>query len=53
MQRGKKLAGTGNGYLYSVTVKTERSTTDYTPRIIPYHPEALIPLEDNHILWQR
>ena len=53
MQRGKKLAGTGNGYLYSVTVKTERSTTDYTPRIIPHHPEALIPLEDNHILWQR
>ncbi|NOQ45577.1 MAG: alpha-glucan family phosphorylase [Desulfobulbaceae bacterium] len=53
MQRGKKLSGTDNGYLYYVTVKTERPTDDYTPRIIPNHSEALIPLEDNHILWQR
>ena len=25
----------------------------YTPRILPYHPNAYVPLETPEILWQR
>ncbi|MGC9199762.1 MAG: alpha-glucan family phosphorylase [Acidobacteriaceae bacterium] len=38
---------------YSATIQTSRPPSDYTPRIIPYHPDALIPLECNRILWYR
>jgi len=51
MERSKQLSGTVNGYLYMAAISTQRSADNYTPRIIPYHPDALIPLEDNHILW--
>jgi hypothetical protein len=26
---------------------------DYTPRIVPHHPAAAVPLEATQILWQR
>ena len=51
MERSKQLSGTINGYLYMATITTRRSADDYTPRIIPYHPAAAVPLEDSHILW--
>jgi starch phosphorylase len=42
-----------NGHLFSATVPASRPTGHYTPRIIPHYPEAQIPLEDAHILWER
>ncbi len=51
MSREKQFSGTVNGYLYKATILTTRPADDYTPRIIPYHPDAMVPLEDNHILW--
>jgi starch phosphorylase len=51
MVRGDKLAGTEDGYLYHAALPAGRPAGDYTPRLIPCHPEALIPLEANFILW--
>jgi len=53
MARVRKLEGTANGYLYGVTVSTSRAPGDFTPRLIPYHPAATVPLEARQILWQR
>ena len=38
---------------YSTQVAAVRSPSDYTPRIVPYHPNASVPLEAGRILWQR
>ncbi|MBM9511906.1 alpha-glucan family phosphorylase [Desulfogranum marinum] len=51
MDRGEMLAGSDNGYLYHATVPKGRPSRDYTPRVIPYHLEASVPLEANFILW--
>ena len=34
-------------------VPASRDASDFTPRMIPYHPKALVPLEANQILWQK
>ncbi|MFB3765355.1 MAG: alpha-glucan family phosphorylase [Methanotrichaceae archaeon] len=53
MNRMEPIAGAVNGFLYSANISTERSANDFTPRIVPYHPEAFIPQEETHILWLR
>jgi starch phosphorylase len=47
------LAGAINGFIYRVRVPAKRAAEDYTPRIVPYHEHAFIPLEEVHILWMR
>jgi glycogen phosphorylase len=44
--------GTTFAYTYVATAPTTRAETDFTPRIVPYHPKAL-PLEIDRMLWQR
>jgi glycogen phosphorylase len=41
------------GFLYSVTIESERGVNEFTARIIPHHPHASVPLEASQILWQR
>jgi starch phosphorylase len=53
MERSRELAGGGSGYVYTVQVAAERPASDYTARLLPYFPGALVPLEASHILWQR
>src|SRR2546422_1258890 len=53
MTRGRQLVGAANGYLYTAPVPASRPAADYTPRLIPHHPDALVPLEAAQILWQR
>ena len=53
MKRVRQLVGAANGYAYSARVAATRPATDYTARIVPFHPAAEVPLEDAHILWQR
>jgi glycogen phosphorylase len=53
MLRDKPLIGAVNGFNYVARVPASRPTADYTPRLVPYHPDARIPLEANEILWQR
>jgi len=47
------ITGAVNGYFYSAEVSAVRPASDYTFRVVPYHPEAHVPLEENHILWQK
>jgi starch phosphorylase len=51
LERGEPLAGTTGAYTYRGTVPADRPVMDYTPRIIPAHANALVPLEANFILW--
>ena len=53
MTRGEALIGSAGGYCYSARVPASRPARDYTPRLVPFHPEARIPLEATEILWQR
>jgi starch phosphorylase len=50
MTLGHQADGWGK---YSTSIPPTRPVGDYTARIVPYHPEAPVPLECNHILWQR
>jgi starch phosphorylase len=38
--------------IYRVQVSIDRPASDYTPRIIPQHAGAAVPLEAEQILWQ-
>ncbi|MHB8119437.1 MAG: alpha-glucan family phosphorylase [Methanothrix sp.] len=53
MERLGPLAGAVNGFIYGARVPAKRAVEDYTPRIVPYHAEAFIPMEEAHILWMR
>jgi glycogen phosphorylase len=53
MARGEPLVGAVHGYLYSARVPATRPAGDYTPRVVPHHPAAAVPLEAAQILWQR
>ena len=53
MERLGPLAGAVNGFVFGARLPVKRAVEDYTPRIVPYHAEAFIPMEEAHILWQR
>ena len=53
MARVRQLVGAINGYAYRASVPASRPAAAYTARLIPYRDEVSIPLEENHILWQR
>lgn len=47
------LSGAINGYVFEAKVPKNRPSTDYTPRIVPAHPDIILPLELPLIRWQR
>jgi glycogen phosphorylase len=51
MTRGEPLPGSVNGHLYTATVPDSRPQGDYSPRIVPNHPDIAVPIEIQHILW--
>lgn len=53
MERVRKLDEPDHGYQYSVSLPATRALGDYTPRLLPRHPIASVPLEAQEILWQR
>jgi glycogen phosphorylase len=38
---------------YSAQIPASRPAGDYTPRIVPHHPNVAVPLEASQILWLR
>lgn len=52
MTRLEAISGALNGYLYVAECSSDRPPGDFTPRIVPYHPEANVPLEESFILWK-
>ncbi len=53
LERGAALAGTANAWLYVGSVDADRPISDHTPRIVPAHSLANVPLEADMILWYR
>jgi len=51
LRRDHPLSGAAGGYLYVGTVPTARMPSEYTPRVVPAHPEAAIPAEAPFIDW--
>ncbi len=45
------LPGAVNGFVYSISIPAIRPISDYTPRIIPSHPDVSVPTEAQPILW--
>jgi len=53
MERGEQVAGSANGWIYSTHVPATRNASDFTPRVVPHHAGALVPLEGGQIRWQK
>ena len=51
MNRGELLVGATSAFTYSVSVPTGRPVAHYTPRLVPRHAGAFVPLEAPFILW--
>jgi glycogen phosphorylase len=51
LNRGERLVGSENGFSYSTVISETRPAADYTPRLVPQHSGALVPLEAPFILW--
>lgn len=49
-EEGPHLPG---GHRFRVTIPAFRPARDYTPRVVPWHAAAHVPLEADHILWYR
>ena len=52
MTRSEPLVG-ARGFSYIAEAPANRAASDYTPRVIPCHHDARVPLEQARILWQR
>jgi glycogen phosphorylase len=53
MTRDRHAEGSANGYVFTASVPAPRPASDWTPRVIPDHPCAVVPLEASYILWGR
>jgi starch phosphorylase len=52
--RTNEMPGSMNAYLYrSSAPASSRPSWHFTPRIVPHHPEARIPIEAPIIVWSR
>jgi glycogen phosphorylase len=51
MARAERLIGSENGFMYTGSLPATRPAGDFTPRLVPSHSGALVPLEAPFILW--
>jgi glycogen phosphorylase len=51
MSRGERLVGSTNGFTYTAQIPASRPVADYTPRLVPQHAGAFVPIEAPFILW--
>jgi len=52
MARQQPRSQSGGVSLYLASAPASRPASDFTPRIVPFHSLARVPLEASHILWQ-
>lgn len=53
MRRQDAIPGAVHGYLFTADCPSTRPAHHFTPRIVPFHPEAGVPLEESFILWKQ
>ncbi|MGE5193344.1 MAG: alpha-glucan family phosphorylase [Deltaproteobacteria bacterium] len=53
MSRDGALPGAMNSHRYLADAPAARPLEHYTPRVVPAHQHALVPLEEPHIRWFR
>jgi len=53
MTRDERPAEASTAFNYSASVPTVRPVADYTPRLVPQHAGAFVPLEAPFILWDQ
>src|SRR5262249_44935085 len=53
MARAGRLEGSANGYVFTASIPATRPASDWTARVMPDHPGAVVPLEAAQILWAR
>ena len=53
MSTSGPFADKPGAFNYSAQVSATRPASDYTARIVPHRPKALVPLEADQIVWQR
>ena len=51
--RGQAIPDAEGGWLYRGIAPDGRAAEHYTLRVVPHHADALVPLENDCILWQR
>jgi starch phosphorylase len=51
MNRGERLVGSVNAFLYTARIPATRPAAEYTPRVTPQHAGAFVPMEAPFILW--
>lgn len=52
MARTEALPGAINGYIFCGELPGDRPLSDFTVRVVPYHPSVFIPIENPCILWE-
>jgi starch phosphorylase len=52
MHTAESRVGDPGLWIYSTRIATSRPSTDFTPRVLPYHSSAM-PLEIDHVVWQK
>jgi starch phosphorylase len=51
MAKVAHIPGAANAALYQARTPANRPAQDFTPRVVPWHPSALVPLESHGIQW--
>jgi starch phosphorylase len=53
LDSARPIPGASNGQFYEGALPGRRPVEHYTARVVPHHPAAGVPLEENHILWRQ
>jgi glycogen phosphorylase len=53
MSPGERPVEATSAFTYSASIPTSRPVADYTPRLVPQHAGAFVPLEAPFILWHQ
>ncbi|MFP5307002.1 MAG: DUF3417 domain-containing protein, partial [Gammaproteobacteria bacterium] len=48
---GSPIEGAANGYAFEARIRSMRPAADFTPRVVPCHADAVVPVENSLILW--
>lgn len=51
LSRRERLVSSEISFGHTLRIPTTRPAADYTPRVIPFHAGASVPLEAPYILW--